>query len=301
MPRRNKQTEPYLKAIDLAVEANHKQEQMFKELGGKDNPGGSVTSTYRTANLALTTALALDSVDARRQAAGEIVSVLRYSVVNTAGLRFEESFAYGIGEADKQLEAYRLKQPGATTQHMREVEERIIVGALDDIRSRIEQQAQSLNAMMLLGAEEEQITGGQDRVGILRDSAIIPAMTFYMASLIWTSFELQALRSQSIAERTYQKQAIAVLDRRTTECCLKVHGQIQRFTSDFTTLGSPAYADRQDWPPFHPRCRTSIALYNSTFDWGISSEMTGDAAWILSERDAGRDPDQAPANAFFPH
>jgi hypothetical protein len=59
----------------------------------------------------------------------------------------------------------------------------------------------------------------------------------------------------------YQKQAIAAIDSRTTNCCLQVHGQIVDLDQSFTLTGTPRFADRLPQPPFHHRCRTVIALY----------------------------------------
>jgi hypothetical protein len=61
--------------------------------------------------------------------------------------------------------------------------------------------------------------------------------------------------------RRYQKQAIAAIDGRTTDCCLRVHGQIQVLDRPFVLTGTPRYADRIQNPPFHHRCRTAVALY----------------------------------------
>lgn len=56
------------------------------------------------------------------------------------------------------------------------------------------------------------------------------------------------------------RQAVAVIDERTTDCCLRVHGQWQAMGDDFTLTGTPRFADTQPRPPFHKWCRTATAL-----------------------------------------
>jgi len=58
----------------------------------------------------------------------------------------------------------------------------------------------------------------------------------------------------------WYKQAIAAIDERTTDCCLRVHGQAVPLAKKFKLTGEPRYGDKQAWSPFHWYCRTSIAL-----------------------------------------
>jgi hypothetical protein len=77
----------------------------------------------------------------------------------------------------------------------------------------------------------------------------------------------------------YMKQAIATIDKRTTECCLRVHGQIQSLDDPFRLDGTPRYADEVQDPPFHWYCRTSEALYHEEFEnFGIPTDEMIDAA-----------------------
>lgn len=85
-------------------------------------------------------------------------------------------------------------------------------------------------------------------------------------------------------ETKYQKQAIATIDERTTDCCLRAHGQIQPLDEPFHLTGTPRFADEVQDPPFHWYCRTSEALYNEAFeDVGITTEKMKDMAQIELE------------------
>jgi len=77
-----------------------------------------------------------------------------------------------------------------------------------------------------------------------------------------SSFERAGRRSRMV----FKKQAIAAIDDRTTECCLRVHGQIQEMRAPFVLTGRPRFADRLQGPPFHWRCRTATTLYTEAME-----------------------------------
>ena len=85
--------------------------------------------------------------------------------------------------------------------------------------------------------------------------------------------------NQLVTSAEYKKQAIATIDERTTDCCLKVHGQIQPLEKDFRLTGTPRFADKVPDPPFHWYCRTTEVLYNEKLEeFGITTEKMRDAA-----------------------
>jgi hypothetical protein len=49
----------------------------------------------------------------------------------------------------------------------------------------------------------------------------------------------------------YLKQAVAAIDQKTTDCCLRVHAQAQPLDKDFHLTGEPRYADYLPYPGFH--------------------------------------------------
>lgn len=63
-----------------------------------------------------------------------------------------------------------------------------------------------------------------------------------------------------------QKQAVAVIGQNTTDCCLRVHGQIQPVSEPFELEGTPRFADEMMTPAFHWNCRTSIAMWHPLFE-----------------------------------
>lgn len=80
-------------------------------------------------------------------------------------------------------------------------------------------------------------------------------------------------RGQQESGQTWDRQAIAAIDERTTDCCLNVNGQVVGLDEAFRLTGTPRYADRMMRPPFHWRCRTSVSLYHRAMETeGITTQ-----------------------------
>lgn len=60
---------------------------------------------------------------------------------------------------------------------------------------------------------------------------------------------------------TLQKQIVATIGPRTTQTCLRAHGQIKPLDEPFDISGEPSFGRRQMHPPFHWNCRTTVAPY----------------------------------------
>jgi len=90
-----------------------------------------------------------------------------------------------------------------------------------------------------------------------------------------------------------RKQAIATIGRTTTDCCIRVHGQIQPVSEPFQLTGEPRFADEMMMPSFHWNCRTSVAMHHPVFEQsGLSTaDMRSSAQAELRRREnepAGR-------------
>jgi hypothetical protein len=76
-----------------------------------------------------------------------------------------------------------------------------------------------------------------------------------------------------------RRQAIAVISPETTDCCIRVHGQIVDIDEPFTLTGTPRFADQMMHPSFHYNCRSSIAMYHPIFEQGgLTTESMQSAA-----------------------
>lgn len=90
---------------------------------------------------------------------------------------------------------------------------------------------------------------------------------------------LENAEQLSVTKQRWQKQAIAAIDERTTDCCLQAHGQTQALDKPFRLTGTPRYADEMQHSPFHWYCRTSVTLYLPEFEEsGIRTEEMREAA-----------------------
>jgi hypothetical protein len=88
--------------------------------------------------------------------------------------------------------------------------------------------------------------------------------------------------------QVWKKQVIAGIDERTTDCCLRVHGQIQNLDDEFILTGTPRFADKMKRPPFHAHCRTAETLWLAEFEEvGVTTAEMREAA--LAEREARKD------------
>lgn len=83
-----------------------------------------------------------------------------------------------------------------------------------------------------------------------------------------------------------RKQAFAVIGVNTTDCCLRIHGQIQPVDAPFELVGEPRFADRLMTSPFHWNCRTAISMYHPAFEASLpTSKMQAAAAAELRRRE----------------
>ena len=62
------------------------------------------------------------------------------------------------------------------------------------------------------------------------------------------------------------KQAVAAISPETTDCCLRVHGQIQPLDRPYQLTGEPRFADEMMYPSFHWNCRTASVAYHADFE-----------------------------------
>ncbi len=278
---------PLEQAIQSGIRANETVGGLFAKVGTREHPRGFVLSAYRNANRAMRSALAEPFPVA---AAAEVMAGLRRTVRSESLTLFGDAEAAGQEEAARQLRFYGIESnPNPTFSTL-------ALASADALTARIDAQSAAIQALLLTGATADQITGDGERQGVLRASDVAIWAAQMAASLLWGAFESWAVTHS--AGFTWKKQAVAALDNRTTDCCLRVHGQIQPFSRPFILTGTPRYADRMDWPGFHPWCRTAGVLYLDEYDSGLTERMTGAAAGILEERANGKFIDRNPADAF---
>ncbi len=297
---------PLEQCIASASQTDSRLRELMLFIGNNSNPNGKIMVAYRNARRALRTAL---NDPNPKLAVQEAMSQLRDAVDLYTRQTLDQARSGGAGNALEQLSFYGIEQTAPYTPDPTSYE-----AAIAAVLSLLDAQVNSIYGLVELGGEEPLIVGDDAHPGQLNPTNIVTAGAFWVTELWQYSFEETILAvldatsmellagmniglSQGLSTK-FLKQAIAALDERTTDCCLRVHGQIQPLNKPFKLTGYPRYADELDGPPFHPWCRTSTVLYLPQYDEGLTPAMRDSAQIVLSERAAGLNKVRHPADAF---
>jgi hypothetical protein len=266
---------PLENAISDAYRANKDLGVLFAKIGNSDHPRGVVPTAYRNARRAMRSALLERNKTA---AANEVLTELKTAVRVELSDILATAQARGADHASTQLDLYGVHVGPADPEGLRSQLHNGSAGVL----SVIEQQTAAIQSLLALNMDTTLILGDQNRVGVLRPGDVIAAATFWTAALLWAAFS-DAVSRKNEAERI-KKLVVAAIDSRTTDCCLRAHGQVQPFSKPFILTGTPRYADKLDWTPFHNYCRTSIALIYDEYDYGLTEKMQEKAQAAINRR-----------------
>lgn len=247
-------------AVAAALRAGDELGRLTDRLGTAEHPRGQVLTAYRNANRGMRDVLGRES---QQGEAAEVVSELRRSVRATAQETLLAASAAGVRLAQAQLAVNGIPVqdlPPAVLQ----MQAPSVQPALDAWMGTVDLQAQTMQALLLAGADAAEIVGDEERQGVLRPAPVIAegsrwlAMVLAGTAVAVVDWLLQRRAGQP-RERWYH-QAVAAIDERTTDCCLRVNGQVQPLDQPFRLTGTPRYANELEHPPFHRYCRTAEAL-----------------------------------------
>lgn len=283
---------PLERAIKSAVNMNGTLGTMFAEAGDVAKGSGYVVRSYRNAKRAMTQALKEDNV---RFAVRDVMFELRQNLSTNMQESLWGGVNAGLYESARQLKFYGINSdPSKSTADT----SKQVSAALDAVLAQVDGQEAALQSMLMNDSiDPAMIVGDEERQGILRPGDILAGAAYWIAALTWDSFSWWSKTNQKGFE--FQKQAVAALDGRTTDCCLRAHGQIVPLNGKFELRGTPRFADQLDWTPFHWRCRTSVVLYLPEYDGGLTDRMRNGANYLLEQRKQGKNPDQHPADAYW--
>jgi hypothetical protein len=273
---------PLERSIKSAEKVGDEIRDSFARFGTAAHPRGFVLSAYRNAGRGITQAL---KEDHPQPAVQEVMRGLRVQLQADIRTELADMQALGGEEASRQLSFYGAQQPGISNPIGLSTQ---LDNAMAAILSLVDAQTLVIRALVTSQAELEQI------LAVLRAQNVISSSSYWSAKLAWDAFAFKVEQQP----RQFSKQAIAGLDERTTDCCLRVHGQVVPLNGKFSLTGFPRFADKMDWSPFHWYCRTSVALYLPAFDNGLTAAMRDGADQILRERAAGGSGHRHPADAF---
>ena len=280
---------PLSMAVKSGIRMNDRIGDLFAKIGTSSHPNGDVLTDYDIARLSLEAALAREEP---LPAVRAVMSNLRKQLNSDVGAVFNDAVALGEDESRRQMSFYQVKP--RTSIVLTEQKNTVV----ETVMSRFDAQAAAITALVLSGADHSQIIGDEERTGILSSGEITGAAAYWGTYLVWTAFDAMVTSATQTEEATFQKQAVAAIDSRTTDCCLRVHGQIVELDEPFHLTGTPRFADDMDWPGFHWYCRTSGVLYQPEFDDGLTDKMQEGSTFFLEEREKGNNPDNNPVDAF---
>lgn len=268
---------PLQKNIQGAYIASDYLGWLFTQIGNSNHPRGVIPVAYRNSLRSLKTALTERNPV---RSAGEVMASLNREVVSGVRPILENAVIYGSSYADRQLENLNI-----TGNNRSEQDWGGLFAALNALDAVINKQKSEIMLLMMTGADQSRIIGDNSRVGALRPGDVISHATEYAASLLWDSFHKRIkTKARSQADRI-KKVAVAAVDSRTTDCCLRVNGQVRGVDEPFHLSGSPRFSDEMDWSPFHHYCRTSVALHYPEYDDGITTDLQDQSKKELERRE----------------
>lgn len=169
--------------------------------------------------------------------------------------------------------------------------------------------AQAQNAYAVIVTQPESKLGDTVR-GLLTPNRIAPEVDRWIVATAGAGYREPVERAIAPEPSRYVRQAIAVIDERTTECCLRIHGQIAETDAPFQPSGDP-------WPSaqkygfnangdtgFHWYCRTRwVLVARDEVDDAMTSNMRKAALFEFERRRAEGNLKRGaeeihPANAF---
>lgn len=275
-------------AVSHAVASVNKLGQLFDALGSKSSPTAGMWGAYATARDALDGRLS-DPRSVKRT-----LAALRDNVMTIAESNLSKSLRAGERQAAAELRIYDIA-PIVSDQT-----EQVLDQYLASVGAAFDAQAQRVNALLLSGsASLDLIAGDSVKPGILRASGLVEITTAMLTAILLYGYDSVLNGSLDERRNEFVRQAVAAIDERTTDCCLRVHGQTVLIDGLFHLTGIPRYADYLPSPPFHNYCRTGVCMVlASDADDIITSRMRSAASAELLARADGSRKVIHPANAF---
>jgi hypothetical protein len=280
------------RAVRAALRVDGALRTTFARLGNAEHPDGAVLRAYRVARRAAGHALsAAPASGLRYSGVAETLGELRMTLQRVARETLLAAAAAGEASARAQLALYGT--PVRPTIYD-------VQPALAAWLAVVDGQVAAVQAAAVTGAELELILGDGAQPGMLNPAPVTREGARWagvVAQASWWAWIGGGLGSQR-SNGEFQKQASAAIDERTTDCCLRAHGQVVDLDADFVLTGEPRYADRLQWVPFHWYCRSSVALVRRRDAGGGFTQQMLDAAWAeLRAREGGRRVEIHPSHA----
>lgn len=285
------------RAIQNALDTGDDINALFDKLGSADHPRGVIMSLYRS--FLREVEPHLDNPPVVR----EMLRTFKTRLTVAFTQVFEQAAVVGANRAERDIARNDIVENSALLPDP--ILSQLTQPARDAIAAAIDAQINAVYAQLAMGRDPVSIVGDSGRVGLLSPSSLLKIGKRIVAEMV-SSARDQRLREAfsggfggigglilpdaNMAAKTevYKRQAIAAIDERTTDCCLRVNGQVVGVDELFRLTGTPRYADKMADPPFHDYCRTSVALvHEDDIDDKMTSDMKKAAIAEIKAREDG--------------
>ncbi|MBP8294312.1 MAG: hypothetical protein KAX65_16160, partial [Caldilineaceae bacterium] len=260
-------------AVRVALRSGDELKRLIDRLGTQDAPRGRILAAYRQARRAMRQAQNLTTVlDVLRELRATVEDVMRAALAGAAQA--------GADQARVELAVYGLPNTVARTPPSQEMAAWL---------AQVDAQAAAVQATWMATGDMAQIVGDEERVGILTPAPIIRegARWLGIAMMVATAAATAEMLERTRRQEDFMRQAVAAIDERTTDCCLRVHGQVVGQRDDFHLTGTPRFAEYLRNPPFHWYCRSSTCLVRrEDANDPLSQQMRSAAALEIGTRAA---------------
>jgi len=270
------------RAIQNALDTGDDINALFDKLGSADHPRGVIMALYRS--FLREVEPHLDNPPVVR----EMLRTFKTRLTVAFTQVFEQAAVVGANRAERDIARNDIVENSALLPDP--ILSQLTQPARDAISAAIDAQINAVYAQLAMGRDPVSIIGDSGRVGLLSPSSLLKIGKRIVAEMVSSARDqrLKAafsggfgdiggliLPDANMAAKTevYKRQAIAAIDERTTDCCLRVNGQVVGVDELFRLTGTPRYADKMADPPFHDYCRTSVALVHED---DIDDRMTSD-------------------------
>ena len=235
------------RSIRAALAAGDALADILARLGTTEHPRGSVLTAYRTARRALAGNLA------NPRAVSDALAMLRYTLEAAITEALRTAGDAGLKQAERDLSIYKMRPATVVAPQT--------APAIEAALATFTQQAQAVMTYTQIAPDPAVILGDASRTGILSPAPVIRETSRLAAvTLNAVAFGVMSGTIDLIGYGgEWYHQAIAAIDERTTDCCLRVNGQEQLLHQPFHLTGTPRFADYVDNPPFHWNCRSASA------------------------------------------
>lgn len=285
------------RAIQNALDTGEDINALFDKLGSADHPRGTIMSLYRS--FLREVEPHLDNPLVVR----EMLRTFKTRLTVAFTQVFEQAALVGANRAERDIARNDIVENSALLPDP--ILSQLTQPARDAIASAIDAQINAVYAQLAMGRDPVSVIGDSGRVGLLSPSSLLKIGKRIVAEMVSSARDqrLKAafsggfgniggliLPDANMAAKTevYKRQAIAAIDERTTDCCLRVNGQVVGVDELFRLAGTPRYADKMADPPFHDYCRTSVALvHEDDIDDRMTSDMKKAAIAEIKAREDG--------------